>query len=202
MVPETFTEDQLEAAYGVWQQKDERLADVLLVLGWTGLRWGEARAMQVASVTEVPTPGLVVRRSQPEGSPVKATKGRRTRRVPLADRVLPIVRGLAAGKVPGDLLFTTSGGSQIWRSTSLRRLDWPATGQARRLHDLRHTAACLWLARGVEPGTVQAWCGHESIATTNRYLHFLGTDADRAGLNKLNDGPGSAGGARDARHRA
>jgi integrase len=37
------------------------------------------------------------------------------------------------------------------------------------------TAACLWLARRIDPGTVQAWCGHESIATTNQYLHYLGT---------------------------
>ncbi len=54
------------------------------------------------------------------------------------------------------------------------------------MHDLRHTAACLWLNRGVDPGTVQAWMGHESIATTNRYLHFLGAGADRAGLERLN----------------
>ena len=73
------------------------------------------------------------------------------------------------------------------------------TGRGRRLHDLRHTAACLWFARGVDPGTVQAWCGHESIATTNLYLHHLGTSADRAGLNRLNEGSGSAGGARDGR---
>jgi integrase len=35
-------------------------------------------------------------------------------------------------------------------------------------------------------GTVQAWLGHESIATTNRYLHFVGTGADLAGLDRLN----------------
>jgi len=28
--------------------------------------------------------------------------------------------------------------------------------------------------------------GHESIATTNLYLHFLGTGAHRAGLERLN----------------
>ena len=28
--------------------------------------------------------------------------------------------------------------------------------------------------------------GHESIATTNQYLHFLGSSADRAGLDRLN----------------
>ncbi|WP_373301713.1 tyrosine-type recombinase/integrase [Promicromonospora soli] len=42
-------------------------------------------------------------------------------------------------------------------------------------HDLRHTAACLWLAHRVDLATVQAWCDHKSAATTDRYLHFLGT---------------------------
>jgi integrase len=53
-------------------------------------------------------------------------------------------------------------------------VNWAETRLGRRIHDLRHTAACLWLARGVDPGTVQAWMGHESIATTNLYLHFSG----------------------------
>ena len=63
-------------------------------------------------------------------------------------------------------------------------------------------ATVVWLTSDpvfrVDPGTVQAWCGHESIATTNRYLHFLGTGADREGLNRLNGSPGYAGGTRDA----
>jgi hypothetical protein len=36
--------------------------------------------------------------------------------------------------------------------------------------------------------------GHEPIATTNLYLHFLGTGAHRAGLNLLNRPLGAAGG--------
>ncbi|MGB8379973.1 MAG: hypothetical protein WCG47_01780 [Dermatophilaceae bacterium] len=44
--------------------------------------------------------------------------------------------------------------------------------------------------------TVQAWMGHASIATTNLYLHHLGTSADRAGLARLN-ARGHAGGTRD-----
>lgn len=89
--------------------------------------------------------------------------------------------------------MTTAGGARLHRSATLRTLRWFETSQGRRLHDLRHTAACLWLARGVDPGTVQAWMGHESIATTNRYLHFLGSSADKAGLDRLNEpGPRSA----------
>lgn len=192
-----FTEDDLERHAALWAENDETLADVLLVLGWTGLRWAEARALIVADFVEVPTPGLLVRRSEPEGVGRKATKGRTSRRVPLANRVLPIVREFAAGKASSDLLLTTSQGAKLHRSAVLRTLRWPETGGGRRLHDLRHTAACLWLSRGVDPGTVQAWCGHESIATTNRYLHYLGTGADEAGLNRLNE----AGGARGVRER-
>lgn len=182
-----WTEAELEASYRRWREEDAQLADVVLVLGWTGMRWGEARAVRVEDVVEVPTPGLLVRRSHSEGGTVKSTKGRRGRRVPVADRVLPIVRGWQEGKQPSDLLLTTSRGARLHRSAVLRALRWDRTGSGRRIHDLRHTAACLWLTRGVDPGTVQAWMGHESIATTNRYLHFLGTSADQAGLERLND---------------
>ena len=81
------------------------------------------------------------------------------------------------GREPDDLLFATEGGSRLHRTATLRAVNWRRTGLGRRIHDLRHTAAWLWLARGVDPGTVQAWMGHESIATTNLYLHFLGTGA-------------------------
>jgi integrase len=191
-----FTETALERAHLAWSEHNERLADILLVLGWTGLRWGEARALQVADFVEVPTPGLIVRRNQPEGIERKRPKGRRSRRVPLANRVLPIVRDLAQGKAAHELLFTTTRGAMLHRSAVLRTLDWEQTSQGRRLHDLRHTAACLWLTRRVDLTTVQAWCGHESVATTNRYLHFLGTGADIAGLDRLNEGPGGTRGAR------
>lgn len=181
-----WTEAELEERYRAWKKYDERLADILLVMGWTGLRWAEARALTVGDIALGDSPALRVQRSAPEGVGVKSTKGRRSRRVPLANRVLPIVMSLNSGKFPSDLLLTTSNGSQLHRSAVLRAVHWQTTGQGRRIHDLRHTAACLWLARSVDPGTVQQWMGHESIATTNRYLHHLGNAGDRAGLAKLN----------------
>ena len=189
-----FTEDELEAVYDAWALRDPRLADVMLVLGWTGLRWAEARELRVGDFVEVPSPALLVRRSAPEGVGVKATKSGRSRRVPVANRVLPIIKRFTLGKGPDDLLLTTYMGAQLHRNAVARTLDWKTTAQGRRIHDLRHTAACLWLARGVDPGTVQAWMGHESIATTNRYLHHLGTGADIAGLARLNEDRGSARG--------
>ena len=39
-----------------------------------------------------------------------------------------------------------------------------------RLHRFRDTAATRWLRGGVDVRTVQAWLGHESLATTQKYL--------------------------------
>jgi integrase len=106
--------------------------------------------------------------------------------VTLADRVLPLVQEMARERDAEDLLFVTESGHRLHASAVKRAVCWSRVSKGRRIHDLRHTAACLWLARGVDPATVQAWMGHASIATTNLYLHHLGTGADLAGLERLN----------------
>jgi integrase len=169
-----FGEQELERVYRRASDRNHRLADILLVDGWTGLRWSELRAIRVGDFVEVPMPILVVQQAQPEGVRVKRTKSRRTRRVPVADRVLPIVRALAAAREPDDQLCVTSTGHQLHATAFKRTLDWAVVGEGRRIHDLRHTAACLWLARGVDPVTVQAWMGHASIATTTSICTISG----------------------------
>jgi len=153
---------------------------------WTGLRWSELRAMRVRDFVEVPLPILVVQRAEPEGVEIKSTKSGRTRRVPIADRILQLVRGMAVDRDADARLFVTGSGHQLHATAFKRTLARTTVADGRRIHDLRHTAACLWMARGVDPVTVQAWMGHASIATTNLYLHHLGTSADRAGLDRLN----------------
>jgi integrase len=140
-------------------------------------------------------PGPAGRTVTDEGVETKTTKSGRSRRVPVADRVLPLVRAMAAGREADAPLFVTSSGHRLHSTAFKRTLGWSTLAEDRRIHDLRHTAACLWLARGVDPGTVQAWMGHASIATTNLYLHHLGTPADRTGLERLN-ARGHAGGTR------
>jgi len=190
-----FSEDDLEATWTAMRLRNKRLADLLLVAGWTGLRWSELRAIRVRDFVEIPIPLLVVQRAAPEGVEVKGTKSGKGRRVPVADRVLDIVRVLARGREGDDLLFVTETCHQLHASAVKRTVDWATLSRGRRIHDLRHTAACLWLANGVDPVTVQAWMGHASIATTNIYLHHLGTAADQAGLDLLN-GRGNKRGTR------
>lgn len=49
-----------------------------------------------------------------------------------------------------------------------------------RFHDLRHTAATLMIAKGLDLPTVQAILGHSTITTTMRYVHVLGHSIERA----------------------
>jgi integrase len=193
-----FAEDELEWFYMAAGARDQRLANVLLVAAWTGLRWSELREVRVRDFVRVPMPVLLVSRAAPEGVAAKVTKSGKSRRVPIADRVLPLVQACGEGKGPDDLLLTTRTGHQPHASVVKRAVVWSAVAPGRRIHDLRHTAACLWLSKGVDPVTVQAWLGHASIATTNIYLHHLGSSADRAGLDRLNT-LGGAGGARETR---
>ncbi|MBF0363864.1 MAG: tyrosine-type recombinase/integrase [Oligoflexia bacterium] len=47
-------------------------------------------------------------------------------------------------------------------------------GRIIRFHDLRHTAATLFVAAGIDIMTVKEICGHEDIKTTMNYVHLLG----------------------------
>jgi integrase len=47
-------------------------------------------------------------------------------------------------------------------------------GRRIRFHDLRHTAATLMLAKGIDVKTVSEILGHEDLETTLIYVHLLG----------------------------
>lgn len=188
-----LSEADLSTAIEKVRARCEHCADLVTVLAWSGVRWGEARELRVKDVSELPTPSLRVARSRSEGEPVKSTKGRRARRVPLAEPAWVIVRELMRLKRPDDLLLTGKHGGQLWRSQFLRSSGFTVASDRRRIHDLRHTFATLALARGVDLATVSKWLGHSSVSITDRYMHYLGTQADVAGLALLNGGGGAPG---------
>ena len=119
-----FSEEELEELYGRAVRARSTARRHLLVDAWTGLRWSELRAIRVRDFIEVPLPVLVVQRAEPEGVRVKGTKSGRSRRVPVADRVLPLVRSLAAGREADDLLCVTASGHRLHATAFKRTLAW------------------------------------------------------------------------------
>lgn len=156
-----FEQAELEAAWRQWRDRDDVLADVMLVLARTGLRWGEARVLTVGDVVD---DAIIVDKTASEGVAQRHLPPSQHRHVHIAPRVRGIVRTLANERGSADLLLTTSRGAQLHRSAVMRTLDWSRTGRGRRLHDLRHTAAHLWLTEGVDAATVRSWMGPTRLA--------------------------------------
>ncbi len=172
-----------------------RLADeagpwrvLVLLLGYTGLRWGEASALRARDIDLARRRADVSRAFSDVGGRLvlgtpKSAESRRT--VPLPRFLADELAAALAGKAPDDLAFTMPGGSPVrlsnWRGTTFR----PARARAGlsdglRVHDLRHTAASLMIQAGYPPKMLQAIMGHASITTTlDLYGHLYPGDMDR-----------------------
>ena len=124
-----FTETELLQLRDTIKIKNERLADVVWLAAWTGLRWSELRELRVCDVVEIPVPRLLVRRATPEGVETKRPKSGRSRQVPLVDTVLPFVRQLARDKSPDDLLVTTNQGKRLHATAFKRSTNWAVNGR-------------------------------------------------------------------------
>lgn len=97
------------------------------------------------------------------------------------------------GPRPGDAdLFPAPEGGYLHAQNWRRAVRWTTTGLGRRPHDLRHTAASLWIAAGVDIKTVSVWLGHSTAKLTlDTYGHLMGTGADRAALARVNKALGN-----------
>jgi integrase len=170
------------------QARSPRQGQLALIMGLTGLRWGEMTALRVRDLIAVPRPTLRVSRSAPDGhEPRNRTKGGKARSIPLMDELIPIVASWADSKQPDDLLFTSDSGTRLHESNWRRAVGWRESCRGRRVHDLRHSAATIWIRSGVDPKTVQTWLGHASAQTTHDiYSHWMGSDADASAVARVN----------------
>jgi site-specific recombinase XerD len=80
------------------------------------------------------------------------------------DRVFPSVRGGPLSRDAIEELLTRHAHDAQHRCPSLRRKKVTP-------HALRHTAAMELLAHGVDRSVIALWLGHESVETTQMYLH-------------------------------
>jgi integrase len=163
---------------------------VVLVLSYTGVRWGELAALRVLDV-DLPARRLHVIRSMTEvnGRAVLGTpKSGKGRDVPVPTFLLDRLATHIEGKQATDLLFTSPHGG-VLRNNNFRRNDFDATVRAVGLgeltpHELRHTAASLAIAAGANVKAVQRMLGHASAAMTlDIYANLFGDDLDVVATN-------------------
>ena len=159
-------------------------ADVIWVLAFAGLRWGELAGLKVGDRVKVPGEGLRLQRtvmsSKDRGALFEdSLKNRRSRTVPLVNDLVSIVNKWSAGKTNGDWLFHAPKGGPLSEPNWKRAVAWSAAVReigrpTLRVHDLRHTCASLWLGAGADPKVVQRILGHASAAMTmDLYGHLI-----------------------------
>lgn len=206
---DTATEEKMhfltaEQSMAIVDELKEPYSSLVLLLRGTGLRFGEATALEAKDFKLSAKPPTVrVNRAWKDdgnngfyvGDP-KTKKSRRTVSLPpsLVTVIAPLI---AAAKKDGGYVFREAGGDPVRQSRmfnywkrALNRLGWsPVSGERPRIHDMRHTHASLMLGAGMPIYSLSRRLGHEAIATTiDRYshltpdAHFQGADIAESAL--------------------
>ncbi|MCC4907764.1 site-specific integrase [Microbacterium sp. cx-59] len=170
---------------------------LVLVLAYTGLRWGEATALRVRHVSparrrfSIEENAVLVKWEIHVGTP----KTHERRSVPYPERLAPLIKAACADKPPEGLLFGNGAthmkresDARSWFAVAVRRAQKEDPSIPRLTpHDLRHTAASLAISAGANVKAVQRMLGHASAAMTlDTYADLFDDDLDAVAA-RLND---------------
>ncbi|WP_052745672.1 tyrosine-type recombinase/integrase [Allosalinactinospora lopnorensis] len=176
-----------DAAAGLRTKYNQRSAAsavnraLVLLLAYTGLRWGEAAALRVGKVDLVKRRiRVTVAFAEVEGKLVEQPpKTGKSRTVPVPASLVAELNPLVEGRPEDALVFTTARGKPLrarnWRPREFNNALKPAglSGLGLTPHKLRHTAASLAIAAGADVKVVQAMLGHATATMTlDRYGHL------------------------------
>jgi len=156
---------------------------LVYVLGFCGLRVGEAIALRRSSINLMRSELRVTESATDVNGRLifGSTKTRQARTVAIPAAVqFELERHLETFTAPAAdaLVFTSPHGAPIRLQNFRRRMWAPAVVRASlppalRIHDMRHTAASLLINAGVPMKSVQDHLGHSSITVTmDRYAHL------------------------------
>lgn len=147
----------------------------VLVLGYCGLRWGEAIGLRVKDV-DLQRRRLNINQNAVEiGSRVEVgtPKTHERRSVPFPAMLDASIRELCDERDPDAYIFAAADGGLMRRTRSDMGSGGWFAGAVRRArvprvtpHDLRHTAASLAISAGANVKSVQRMLGHKSAAMT------------------------------------
>jgi integrase len=181
----------------------DRYSALVLVLGFAGLRIGEASALRVGDIDWKRRTILVTRANKERSGGMmdldeapKTKAGRRHVPIDAVERELRahVRRYVADPFDPDAHVFTGPDGGLIRPTGFLQRVIRPAATDLKllrrmpnksgklvptfRTHWLRHTAASVWFEAGLPIKAAQKLLGHASYTTTERiYVHLYGDAA-------------------------
>lgn len=152
---------------------------VVLLGGEAGLRRGEIIALEWSDV-DLPRRVLTIARSEYRGH-VTETKGHRFRTVPIREPLaaaLKAHRHLKGPRVLYSCGIKTPGESTIrlWLAEAQKAAGLKVKGP----HTLRHTFCSHLAMSGTPPRVIQKLAGHQSIVTTERYMHLSPVSLEEA----------------------
>ncbi|MBW3601075.1 MAG: site-specific integrase [Actinobacteria bacterium] len=165
-----------------------RFRAFVLLAAYGGLRFGEMAALRRRSIDLLRarvkvSETLVELNGSMAFGPTKTQNGQRT--VPLPRRVAAELAEHLERYCARDvdaLAFTTVRGAPLRRAAFGRDVWRPAVEAAGldplTCHQLRHTFVSLWVAAGVDLGTISKRAGHSSAAFTEDRCRHLYEDAD------------------------
>lgn len=176
------------------------LPDAIRVLAYTGLRWGELAALEVADVdTTARTLYISKSTSETAGKAYSgSTKTGHARIVHYPQVLHNALLEAVKDKAQQDLVFTSIYGSTLRGGNYRKRIFVPAVEacqqQASEInapefptltpHDLRHTAASLAISSGANVKAVQRMLGHASAAMTlDTYADLFPNDLEAVAVS-------------------
>jgi len=164
--------EALAAAAGVYRV-------LILLLAYTGLRWGEASALTVGRVDLATRRAHVVQAYGDDDGELylDTPKDHERRSVPLPAFLVDELNPVLAGRDPDELVFVAPRGGPLRYHNFRNRVFDLAVKAAGVIavtpHKLRHTAASLAIAAGADVKVVQQMLGHASATETlNTYGHL------------------------------
>jgi integrase len=141
---------------------------MVLFMGLTGVRIGEACALRVGMVDLSRGKARIYRSLGASGE--GKTKTRKGRDVPLPPELELDILAAVAGRASDEFLFTSPTGQPVNSGNWRRRVFYPAVEEAglgeMHVHDLRHTAASLAISSGATIKDVQEMMGHATATMT------------------------------------
>jgi integrase len=163
-----------------------RFRTLLLVLGYCGLRFGEATALQVGDV-DIKARRIRVRRSvtyvAKTGRVEGPTKNHTARSVPVPNFLAPLLETEITDRGDTELVFPSRRGGYL----TVGELRWVFDPAAKAIgvkgltpHQLRHTCASLAISAGANVKVLQTLLGNKTATLTlDRYGHLLPDDLSR-----------------------